>query len=232
MEPHIARQGAEERNSVSNEHRHASDDETLNEPRAQESLNRDPAVDVEVVGAAGSESRNDLSRRPCHLFNNASHGRGQLYGATTQDHYALVTIWPGFKGKNRLEGLATYHKRIDARHKLVVAVGLAATRAMKPSTLVPTKTETVIVNSSPVAVLMRTRSASLPRVGPRLRNTNVSVRCCYQLHCHPSIRKRPNALAQRRRVEPPAATGWWAACSAIRVFTSFRTSVAGKGLSA
>ena len=40
----------------------------------------------------------------------------------------------------------------------------------------------------------------------------------------------PNALVQRRRVAPSAATGCWAAYSAIRVFTSFRTSVAGKGL--
>src|SRR6266496_2429663 len=76
MKPHVTRQGAEERNSVSNEHRHASDNETLNEPRAQEPLNRDPTIDVEVVGTTSSELRNDLSRRPGHLFNHASAGRG------------------------------------------------------------------------------------------------------------------------------------------------------------
>ena len=72
MEPHVAREGAEERNSVSNEHRHPSDDETLNEPRAQEPLNRDPTVDVKVVGTTRSELRNDLGRRPRHPFNHAS----------------------------------------------------------------------------------------------------------------------------------------------------------------
>jgi hypothetical protein len=61
---------------------------------AQEPLNRDPTVDVEVAGTASSELRNDLSGRPGHLFNNASSGRGQVDRATTQDHYALVTIWP------------------------------------------------------------------------------------------------------------------------------------------
>ena len=75
------------------------------------------------MGTTSSELRNDLSRRPGHLFNNASAGRGQVDGATTQGHYALVTIWPGPKGQNLLEALATYHKRIDACYKLVVAVG-------------------------------------------------------------------------------------------------------------
>src|ERR1039458_1164253 len=70
MQPHIARHGAEERNSLSNEHRHTRDDETLNQACAQESLNRNPSVDVEVVGAASREFGNDLSRRPGHLFHN------------------------------------------------------------------------------------------------------------------------------------------------------------------
>ena len=74
-EPNVARQGPEERNPVPDEYRHTSDNETLNEPRAQEPLNRDPAIDVEVVGTTGGELRDDLSRRPGHLFNNASAGR-------------------------------------------------------------------------------------------------------------------------------------------------------------
>src|SRR5712691_2694412 len=84
IEPNVARQGAEERNSVSNEHRHAGDDETLNEPCAQEPLNRYPTVDVEVVKTPSRELRNDLIRGPGHLFDNASAERGQFDGATAQ----------------------------------------------------------------------------------------------------------------------------------------------------
>src|SRR5712692_3277092 len=142
-EPNVARQGAEERNSFSNEHRHASDNETLNEPRVQEPLNCDPTVDVEVAGTTSSELRNDLSRRPGHLFNNASAGRGQVDGATTQDHYALVTVWPGLKGQNLLEGLATYHKGIDACYELVVAVGFAAARRQPVEIAVRSRNEAV-----------------------------------------------------------------------------------------
>src|SRR5207245_439376 len=123
-EPDIARKSAEERNSVANEHRHASDDETFNESRAQKPLNRDPAVDVEMMGTSGRELRNDLGRSPGHLFNGAA-GRGQVDGATTQNHNALVSIWPGPQGQNLLEGLATDHDGIDACHELVVAVGFA-----------------------------------------------------------------------------------------------------------
>ena len=114
-EPDIARQGAEERNSVSNEHRHASDNETLNEPRAQEPLNRDPTVDVEVVGPTSGELRNDLSRRPGHLFNNASGSRGQVDGATTEDHYALVAnmATPQRSEPSRRScGLSQAHRRL------------------------------------------------------------------------------------------------------------------------
>src|SRR5208282_3801417 len=84
MQPHIARQGAEERKSVSTEHRHTSDHETLNQACAQESLNRDPSIAIDVAGATGREFRNDLSRRPGHLSHNASAHRGEVEGPVAQ----------------------------------------------------------------------------------------------------------------------------------------------------
>jgi hypothetical protein len=134
----------------------------LNEPRAQEPLNRDPTVDVKVMGTTGSQLRNDLSRMPGHPFNNASGGRGQVDGAATQDHYPLAAIRPGIKGQDLLEALAAYHNRIDACYKLVVPVWFTAALRQKVEIAVrscneaveacPIKTDTVIVNSSPVAV--------------------------------------------------------------------------------
>jgi hypothetical protein len=53
--PNVMRQFAEERNSVSNEHRHTSDNEALNEACSQELLDRDPTVDIKVVSTAGSK---------------------------------------------------------------------------------------------------------------------------------------------------------------------------------
>ena len=41
-----------------------------------------------------------------------------------QPVWIFVTIWPGRKGQNRIEGLAANHKHIDACHELVVAVGV------------------------------------------------------------------------------------------------------------
>ena len=60
-EPNIARQAAEENNTVSKEHRHSRDDETLNESIAQESLNGNSSVDVDMLGAFRSEGGNDRS---------------------------------------------------------------------------------------------------------------------------------------------------------------------------
>jgi hypothetical protein len=45
MQTDVARQRAEQRDPLPNQHRHAGDHQTLDETRAQEVLNRDPAVD-------------------------------------------------------------------------------------------------------------------------------------------------------------------------------------------
>src|SRR6266436_931988 len=141
-EPNIARQAAEERNTVSNEHGHARDDETLNEPCAKEPLNRDPTVDVNVAGATSSELRNDLSGSPGHEFNNASGGR-HINGAATQHHHALVHVGPGRKRQNFLEGHTAYHDGVDACQELVVAVRFAAALQQKVEIAVPPRDEAV-----------------------------------------------------------------------------------------
>jgi hypothetical protein len=142
-EPNVPVQRPEERNPVSDEYGHASDNETLNEPRLQKPLNRDPTVDVEVMNTTSSESRYDLSRRSCHVFNDPAVGRGQVNRATAQDHYALITIWPGLKGQHLFEGLATDHQRIHPGYKLVVAVGFATARREPVEIAVRSRNEAV-----------------------------------------------------------------------------------------
>jgi hypothetical protein len=142
-EPNVVRQGAEERNSLSDEHRHASDNETLNEPFAQEPLDGDPAVDVEVMGATSCELRNDLCWRPRHLFHNAASGGGEVEGTTAKDNYALVTVGPRAKGENFLERLTTDHNCIDGCDELVVAVGFSAARRKKVEIVVRPRNEAI-----------------------------------------------------------------------------------------
>ena len=129
-EPYILRQRTEQRNSLSDEHRHASNNESLNQPRPQEALNRHPSVDVKMLGAAGSQPRNNFSRSSGHLLHNATNPV-QIQGATTQNHHAFVGIRPLFHGQNRLEGPATNHDRVDACYELGVAMGFAAVRRQK-----------------------------------------------------------------------------------------------------
>jgi hypothetical protein len=142
-EANVMRQAPEEGDSLSNEHRDTGDDEALNKPRAQELLNRDSTVDVEVTGAAGSELGNDLLWRAGHLFKNSSGGRGQVYRTTAEDDYALVTIGPGPKRQNGLKGLAAHHDSIDAGYELLVAVRLAAVCRQKVEGAVRSRNEAV-----------------------------------------------------------------------------------------
>ena len=74
-EPHVSRQRPEEGNALADEHRHPRNHETLNQPGAQEFLNRDPAVDVQIVDPSGRELRHDLRRCPGHLFDRAAGDR-------------------------------------------------------------------------------------------------------------------------------------------------------------
>jgi hypothetical protein len=125
------RQAAEEGNAFAYEHGDTRDDEAVNQSGAQELLNRDSAVDVEVVDTTGSELRNDLCRGAGHLFDQASTGCGEVsdaptQGSTAQDDYALIAIWPGPKRQNRLEGVAAHHDGIDASYKFVLAMGFPA----------------------------------------------------------------------------------------------------------
>jgi hypothetical protein len=94
-EPNVKRHGAEERNSISNKHRYANDNQTLNEPGAQETLNRDPTVDIEVVGPTRGESRDDLRRVPAISSTTppmaADKSTGRLLRTATR-------LWPYGKG--------------------------------------------------------------------------------------------------------------------------------------
>jgi hypothetical protein len=126
LEPNVVRYGGKERNAVTNEHWYASDNEPIDQPRTQKPLNRYSTVNVEVVGTTGSELRNDLTRSPCHLFNNTSTGCGQINGATAQNHHAFVTVWPSPKCQNLFEGVTTYYKGVDACDELAVAMRFAA----------------------------------------------------------------------------------------------------------
>jgi hypothetical protein len=71
-EANVAGQGPKERDPLSDEYRHAGDDETVNQAGPQKPLDCDPTIDVEMLSTTSSESRYDVSRRPGHLFNNAS----------------------------------------------------------------------------------------------------------------------------------------------------------------
>src|SRR5574342_404377 len=56
----------EQGNAGADENRHPGDDETLDEPGPQESLNGDPAIDVGVAHTLRGQPRRDLGGRAGH----------------------------------------------------------------------------------------------------------------------------------------------------------------------
>jgi hypothetical protein len=123
-EPNVARQGAEERNSVSNEHGNTCDYEALNEPSPKKPLNGDPAINVNMADAANGKLRHDFGRIPRHTLYR-SPGRRWGKCARAEHENRLLTIRPSVKAQDRLEGFAPYDKRIHGGHELIIAVGFA-----------------------------------------------------------------------------------------------------------
>jgi hypothetical protein len=130
-EPDVMWQGTEEWDSISDENGHAGDDETLNQSCAQELLNCDSTVDVEVVGTAGGQACNDIGRSSCHVFHDASYDRRKIDRAATQDYDALVAVGPRLHGQNGFESFAADHDGVDGGYEFVVAVGFASAFGQK-----------------------------------------------------------------------------------------------------
>jgi len=93
-EPYIAREGAEQGNSLANKDRHAKliNESRLNQPFAQETLNRDSAV--EAIYSLNLHWRRVATRsqqEACSLwFNHGSHkpARDRVDRAAAQHHHA------------------------------------------------------------------------------------------------------------------------------------------------
>src|ERR1700693_4112247 len=78
----VVGQGAEQRDPVSNEHWNTGNGEVLNHAGAQEALNRNAAVNIEMMGAASGQFCHDLRRRSRHLFHYAFAHGGEGEGPT------------------------------------------------------------------------------------------------------------------------------------------------------
>src|SRR4051812_24704632 len=72
IEANVAREGAEERNPLANEHGQTTDDHTVDESGAEKFLNGDSAVHVKAHSTQRSKFGNNLCRRACHLLNDAA----------------------------------------------------------------------------------------------------------------------------------------------------------------
>jgi len=125
--PNVPLQAPEERNSVSDEHRHARDDESVNEPGLEKSLNGDSAIHVNMPDAARVKPVCDFGRVTGHMldYRPARDGRER---ASTEYKNRLLAIRPRLELQYRLESVTPDDKRVDCGHELVIPVRFAATR--------------------------------------------------------------------------------------------------------
>jgi hypothetical protein len=126
----VVRQGTEQRNSFADENGVSIDDDPLNHTGAQKVLDRDSAIDIDMLEAAGSEFGANFCWISGHLFDSASPGhffahRGEIDRAGAEDDDPPVVIWPFGKSENSLKGVAPNDERIHGGYEFVVAVRVA-----------------------------------------------------------------------------------------------------------
>src|SRR5690349_10447947 len=127
LKQNVAWQRSKQRDPAANKHRHASDNQSLNQPCPQESLNGDSPVDVHVAYAARLELGDDRGGFTRHALNHRS-SRGRRQWPRTQDEHGLRTIGPAAKAQHRLKRVPPDNQRIHTGNEFFVAVGFAAAR--------------------------------------------------------------------------------------------------------
>src|SRR5260370_30644148 len=78
LQPDILRQRSKQGNPLTDQNRHARDNQPLNHALAQKPLNRDSTIDINVANAPAFKFRNDFPRRSLHLLSSSSRNRRQI----------------------------------------------------------------------------------------------------------------------------------------------------------
>src|ERR1035438_341833 len=88
------------------------DGEMLDQPCREKPLNGDSAIHIDMSHTAPIEPGQDFSQISRHALHDSSMWRGWQF-VSAQHENGLLTIGPGVKGQDLLEGPATNNKRVD-----------------------------------------------------------------------------------------------------------------------
>lgn len=115
-----------QRDTVADKDRIAIDDDALNQAGAEKALNGNSAIHVNMFEVAIGKPRKNSCRISRHLFDAASTNPGEIESAATESDDLPVSVWPVWKGKNRLKRFAANDERIYGGHEFGVTVRFAA----------------------------------------------------------------------------------------------------------
>src|SRR5438128_3699071 len=121
FEGDITLERAKQRDARTDEDRNTGDNEPVYEAGLQKPLDREPAIDVDMLDAAHLELRHDVGRSSGHLLHYCP--RRSRSNRTTAEHEdRLLSVDPLVKAEGRLEGLSADHQCIHRGHEFLVAM--------------------------------------------------------------------------------------------------------------
>src|SRR5579863_4952612 len=95
----------EQRDSLPNQYRYSRDGQALDLPGAEELLDSDSSVDVEVLKSAGCQLRDDFSGSAGHLLDTVVAHVREIQGPRAQDYHGFAAVRPFREGADCLKGL-------------------------------------------------------------------------------------------------------------------------------
>ena len=94
----ITLERAKERDAGTDEHRNTGDNEPVDETGVEKALDREPAIDVDVLDAARLEPRHDIGRLSGHVLHDGP--RRSRRNRTTAEHKdRLLSVGPPVKSE-------------------------------------------------------------------------------------------------------------------------------------
>src|SRR3989442_4734317 len=121
FEGDITLERAKQRDARTDEHRNTGDNEPVYEAGLQKPLDREPAIDVDMLDAARLERRHDVGRSSGHLLHYCPR-RMRSNRPTAEHEDRLLSVGPLVKAEGRLEGLSPDDQCIHRGHEFLVAM--------------------------------------------------------------------------------------------------------------
>src|SRR5690348_11114098 len=144
----IVRHSSKRWNTCSDQHRYACDHQLVDASRREKFLNRDAAVDIRVLEAAGFDLLYNFDRLTGHLLDDSAFHLREIERMTAEHDDWLLAVGPIAKCQHNFVRPAANHEHVYALVELLETVRLLSARIQKIERMVGTRQNTIYADAT------------------------------------------------------------------------------------